>query len=299
MNGTSAFDAVYELDLWNDGGLGSGSGPGSSLEATRTISALLVHLILTMNLKSMLDVPCGGMRWMPSVIETADDLYQVDGLLPFNFRRGAGAGDPPAGAFQYTGVDIVGSVVNSARARHGAAHPMWEFIHGDVTMPSLLLSRHDLVVCRDLFFHLSAPKIAAAIANFRRSGSTWLLASHNPHMSENSEALAWRAGAGVAPQRLPPGFAGGLDEGGYRPVNLLLPPYNLPPPVWQYMEWLQPEGTQPDGSEAAAWDKAVAFWRIDTLEGIETLENMLEASGVPPPTAPPHTPPHPPPHPPP
>ena len=86
MNGTSAFDAVYELDLWNDGGLGSGSGPGSSLEATRTISALLVHLILTMNLKSMLDVPCGGMRWMPSVIETADDLYQVDGLLPFNFR---------------------------------------------------------------------------------------------------------------------------------------------------------------------------------------------------------------------
>ena len=78
---TSGFDTVYEHDLWADGGEGGGSGPGSSINATRTVSALLVHLILAYQVNSLLDAPCGAMVWMPGVLEAADSLRAVPGLV--------------------------------------------------------------------------------------------------------------------------------------------------------------------------------------------------------------------------
>ena len=252
---TSGFDTVYEHDLWADGGEGGGSGPGSSINATRTVSALLVHMILSLGANSLLDAPCGAMMWMPGVLEASDSLRAVPGLI--------GTGDqstPPP--FRYTGIDIVGHVVASAASTHGA-HSNWQFVHADVTDPQLDLAPHDLVLCRDLFFHLSNGKIQAALRNFKQSGSIWLLATHNAHaLGPNGDHAAWNARGSTVNARgetvvLPPGWKGGLDEGGYRPVNLRLPPFSLPAPDWEWVEWRHPHSRD--------WDKVLSMWRLSKL----------------------------------
>lgn len=76
------FDIVYAHQLWTNGtddGSG-GSGPGSKVSETRTVSALLVHFILTHRVSSLLDVPCGGMAWMPETLRLIDRLREVDGI---------------------------------------------------------------------------------------------------------------------------------------------------------------------------------------------------------------------------
>ena len=252
---TSGFDTVYEHDLWADGGEGGGSGPGSSINATRTVSALLVHTILGLGANSLLDAPCGAMMWMPGVLEASNSLRAVPGLV--------GTGDqstPPP--FRYTGIDIVGHVVASAASTHGA-HSHWRFVHADVTDPQLDLAPHDLVLCRDLFFHLSNGKIQGALRNFKQSGSTWLLATHNAHaLGPNGDHAAWNARGSTVNARgetvvLPPGWKGGLDEGGYRPVNLRLPPFSLPAPDWEWVEWRHPHSRD--------WDKVLSMWRLSKL----------------------------------
>ena len=251
---TSGFDTVYEHDLWADGGEGGGSGPGSSINATRTVSALLVHLILAYQVNSLLDAPCGAMVWMPGVLEAADSLRAVPGLV------GRDQSTPPP--LRYTGVDIVGHVVASAASTH-VAHSNWRFVHADVTDPQLDLAPHDLVLCRDLFFHLSNGKIQSALRNFKQSGSTWLLATHNAHaLGPNGDHAAWNARGSTVNARgetvvLPPGWKGGLDEGGYRPVNLRLPPFSLPAPDWEWVEWHHPHSRD--------WDKVLSMWRLSEL----------------------------------
>jgi hypothetical protein len=78
--------------------------------------------------------------------------------------------------------------------------------------------------------HLSSKHVHAAIANFKRSNSRYLLATSHAGVSENRE----------------------IRSGDRRSVNLQLPPFNFPPPI----ELI---------TEDAELGKQLGLWSLATL----------------------------------
>ena len=235
-----AFSRVYSKKLWGDDA-GRGAGPGSTPQATQALSALLAHVVLTLNISSMVDVPCGAMAWQPGVLDVIGRLRSVDGL----------AGQSAKSRFQYTGMDIVPSVIEDDAKRH----PELRFIHADVTNERTFGSKVtavgpvDLVLARAIFYHLSNHRILAALRNIKRTGSTWLLATTHT-VRQNVPNATWFAGG-----------RHGLDAGGYRPVNLRLPPFRLPPPRWEFVD----NGGENKASSHGT-QQLLGLWRLSEID---------------------------------
>jgi len=87
---------------------------------------------------------------------------------------------------------------------------------------------------RSRIIHFSNRHIAAAIKNFKRSGSTYLLTNTYPRGSQNKN----------------------IRTGDFRYVNLLSPPFNLPTPLRQIEEKLPEEREQFFGKTLALWKLA-------------------------------------------
>lgn len=106
----------------------------------------------------------------------------------------------------YKGYDIVPQVI-------AANNKLWasktvSFETADVAKRTLPAA--DLILCRHLLIHLSFSDCMRVLRRFKGSGSRYLLITNQPQAERNEEILA---------------------TGGYRPVNLLLPPFNLPQPI--------------------------------------------------------------------
>ena len=71
------------------------------------------------------------------------------------------------------------------------------------------MPRADAILCRDCLVHLSLANIAAAVANFRRSGSEWLVTTTFPELRTNIDC----------------------EDGDWRALNLALAPFHWGPPV--------------------------------------------------------------------
>jgi len=105
---------------------------------------------------------------------------------------------------EYTGADVVPELVERNRKECGGEGR--RFLVLDITRD--VPPRADVILCRDCFTHLSFKHIRAAVANFRRSGSAFLFATTHSLVARNRDA----------------------PSGGWRPVNLMLPPFDFPPP---------------------------------------------------------------------
>ena len=81
------------------------------------------------------------------------------------------------------------------------------FLNVDVTSDDL--PEADVVLCRDCLVHLSSTDIFAALRNFRRSGSTYLLTTTYPGLLSHNRNIV---------------------TGMWRPVDLQLPPFGFPAP---------------------------------------------------------------------
>lgn len=91
-----------------------------------------------------------------------------------------------------------------------------------------VLPRADLILSRDFLQHLPGALARKALSNFVASGATWLLATSHENLAN-----------------------GDIDyAGGFRPLNLTLPPINLPQPV---MQWPEPAGC---GRNLGLWSLA-------------------------------------------
>jgi hypothetical protein len=170
------FAGIYRRRLWGDGE--SVSGLGSGLERTKDIRADLVTLTRTLGVRSMLDAGCGDFHWMQASSLDLD---------------------------VYVAVDVVRDLVDWC-ARHYAA-PWRRFEHLDLTIDPL--PRVDLILCRDVLPHFSFEDIDRAVANFRRSGSTWLLTNSFINRESNED----------------------IPTGSWRPLNLEQPPFSFPTPA--------------------------------------------------------------------
>jgi hypothetical protein len=201
----SLFNEVYRQNVWGDPS--SRSGQGSTLHAARHLLRELPALFAELGVLSILDAPCGDFAWLGQILTEK---------------------------IAYCGIDIVEPLITEVTARHGG--PNRAFVHGDLT--TMPLPRADLVLCRDCFIHLPLPSIHAALTNFARSGSTWLLTTH----------FQWRVQDcnGVIESVSVPG----------RRINLELAPFGFPPPRRAIAE-----GADPD----VVRDKTLALWRLDEL----------------------------------
>ncbi|HZS05685.1 MAG TPA: class I SAM-dependent methyltransferase [Blastocatellia bacterium] len=197
------FTRIYRCNHWGDPE--SVSGPGSGLERTSVFRNKLAGLFREIGARSLLDAPCGDFNWMSET--------------PLELDR-------------YVGVDVVAELITRNRQRYGSATRT--FMHLDMTTDPL--PRADVILSRDGLVHLSLSDCLAALRNFKRSQSGWLLATTFIHFPAN----------------------GDIATGGWRQLNLQKPPFNFPPP-----HRLIDEKCLHSGGIYA--DKRLGLWELRTL----------------------------------
>ena len=184
------FEYMYETGYWVRGQNGPLSGWGSSLEATGAIREELPKLLQSLDARSLLDLGCGDFTWMKEV------------KLPC----------------PYIGVDIVPQVIadNEAKFRNPQRH----FLVLDACEEELPPA--DIVLCREVLFHLSFDDMERMFANVKRSGARYFIATTNVDVEINLD----------------------IPSGEHSDRNLELEPLRLPKP------------------EHALWDGALAEGRV-------------------------------------
>ena len=164
----SMFTKIYRQNHWQGA---SKSGTGSDLGQTQAIRTALRQAIIDLNIKTLLDAPCGDFFWM----RAAD--------LPLE---------------KYIGADIVPSLIAANQEQYGrqpggeARKGGREFIVRDIVRESL--PQVDVIFCRDCLVHLTFADIRAALRNFQSSGAKYLLTTTFVKHPENADIFTgmWR-----------------------------------------------------------------------------------------------------------
>jgi SAM-dependent methyltransferase len=169
------FSYIYDKGIWMNGDDAPRSGVGSSLNATRELREKLPGLLDAIGAKSVLDLGCGDLTWMGTISLKQD----------------------------YMGADIVPSVIEATTARF----PNHTFICADATRDEL--PKADVVICREVLFHLSFADGRRLLENVRRSGAIYLLTTSEESTFINSD----------------------IRSGDYRPLNLRKKPFGLLVPI--------------------------------------------------------------------
>lgn len=176
-NREDRFSTIYQDEVWSFGRSDIPlSGTGSSLEATAKLRAALPELVRRLNVGTLVDIGCGDYHWM-SRIELPCD---------------------------YLGVDIVPWLIERNNERYGTERT--RFLKADIVAepgPS-----GDLLLCREVLFHLSLEDGVAALRNMVASGCSHLLLTTDRATVFNAQ----------------------IESGDFRLINLERSPYRLPPP---------------------------------------------------------------------
>lgn len=197
------FTRIYRRNLWGDPE--SASGTGSNLQQTRAVREALPGLLRGLDVKVLVDAPCGDFHW----------IQQVD--LPVE---------------RYIGLDIVEELIEKNHRAHG--RPGREFKVQDIIHQPP--PKADLILCRDALVHFSYANIFAALENFRKSGTTYVLTTTFTKLEGNMD----------------------VATGDWRPVNLQRPPFNFPAPLRMFDEQCTEEGGR-------YRDKALGLWILADL----------------------------------
>lgn len=130
----------------------------------------------------------------------------------------------------YIGADVLADLIRQNGRRFGSERR--RFIRLDLTRDRL--PNCDLVLCRDCLDHLSFSDARRALHNIACSSARFVLLTTYPLRNENTD----------------------VQTGGWRPLNLLRPPFNLPPPEQSVLERVDRPGYP---------EKLLGLWRKDVL----------------------------------
>jgi SAM-dependent methyltransferase len=133
----------------------------------------------------------------------------------------------------YLGVDIVPELIAAVSARHAAPDRCFEAM--DIVESPV--GAFDLILCRDCLIHLPTEDVREVLQNFSRGGGRFALITTSPGLRENIHL----------------GRAGG-----WRPVNLRLPPYSLCEPLESFPDYV---ARKPEHSTV------LALWSLPFLSG--------------------------------
>jgi len=177
-NRAGRFSAIYEGKVWSFGRDDIPlSGTGSSIEATAGLRTALPQIVRRLGAGRMVDVGCGDFVWMSRIDLPCD----------------------------YVGVDIVPWLI--ARNAEMYASPTRDFVTRDVVIEPA--PPGDLILCREVLFHLSLADGIAALRNMLDSGCSHLLLTTDRVTSFNAD----------------------IESGDFRLINLEKRPYRLPAPA--------------------------------------------------------------------
>ena len=143
----AVFTNIYDRNFWE--AAESRSGPGSTLSETATLRAELPGLLRDLNVRALVDAPCGDFNWMSQMNPDLDS---------------------------YVGADIVQKIIDENNEKH--ASPKRQFVHLDLLRDAL--PKGDAILCRDCLVHFGDAEVRKALSNFKRSGSTYLITTTYP-----------------------------------------------------------------------------------------------------------------------
>ncbi len=146
----------------SNGKLESASGPGSSVAAAANAIGFLRKIITEHNVRSILDLGCGDWNWMKEV-----GLHDL--------------------GVHYTGWDIEPGLIADLNANHGRKEIRFE-AHDVLQTP---LPKVDLVICRDILFHIDVNWGARLVKAINASGTRLFLATSFPGVVENSNIKSY------------------------------------------------------------------------------------------------------------
>jgi len=198
------FERIEQTNLW--GASTSVSGLGSEDPATAAIRDALPALLQQLGARSLLDAPCGDAGWIGRL---ARDV-------------------------EYTGVDIVPSLIEANNRRVARGELSGRFLLADITRDAL--PRADVVLCRDCLVHLCFENIAHAVGRFRDSGAAFLLVTTFPEWDTNRDC----------------------EDGDWRALNMERAPFGWPAPRALINE-------RCDEGDGGWRDKSLGLWRLDEL----------------------------------
>jgi SAM-dependent methyltransferase len=106
---------------------------------------------------------------------------------------------------RYIGVDVVEPLIKrNVQLYSSETHT---FVIADVTKDRIPIA--DIAFCRHCLFHLSNRQVNRVIRNLKNTGSKYLLATTSSLVTNNVD----------------------IWPGSFRPINLEIPPFNLPKPI--------------------------------------------------------------------
>jgi hypothetical protein len=159
--------------------------------------------------------------------------WDVRSILDLPCGDSAWLASVPLGDVRYVGGDIVEDII----ARNRSSAPTARFEVLDITKDDLPAT--DLLLCRDCLVHLPSNDVRTALANIARSGCKYLLTTTFLRLNRNVD----------------------IEPGDWRPLNLQLPPFNLPEPLDTIIEVdLAAIGGLPV--------KALGLWEISGLRAV-------------------------------
>ncbi|MGE7906600.1 class I SAM-dependent methyltransferase [Peribacillus sp. NPDC094092] len=155
------FTNIYKKNMW--GNSESVSGPGSSLTQTKTLIQELPSILKQLQIKKMIDAPCGDFNWMKEIYKNTE---------------------------LYIGIDIVDEIIKKNKKEYPLNKV--QFFHMDITKDCLPTG--DLILCRDCLVHFSFSDIHLALNNFKASQSRYLLTTTFTTLTSNHEIRtgSWR-----------------------------------------------------------------------------------------------------------
>lgn len=146
------FENIYKKNLWQSEE--SVSGIGSEEKSTKSLVKHLPEIFKKLNVRTILDAPCGDFLWMNKV--------------DYKFNR-------------YIGIDIVQDLI--IKNKNNYSNDINTFLCLNIICDTL--PKTDLILCRDCFIHLSFKDIFATIENFKKSNAKYLLTTTYKNLNKN------------------------------------------------------------------------------------------------------------------
>jgi 2-polyprenyl-3-methyl-5-hydroxy-6-metoxy-1,4-benzoquinol methylase len=174
------FTEIYLNNSW--GSSESKSGPRSRVSANKKLLNLLDEFVVSHDIKTITDCGCGDFNWMRLF-----DFEKLD---------------------SYTGIDIVSPLIDSNNEKYGSNKVSFQCL--SVIEDEIPTS--DLIICKDVLFHLSYEDALKTIGNIRNSGVKYLISTTFSDFHNID-----------------------IKSGHWRPINLLSEPFLLGEP-YQYWE---------------------------------------------------------------
>ena len=148
---------------------------------------------------------------------------------------------------EYTGYDIVEANINNHREKFRDTD--WKFEVHDIVTDPINIS-YDLILSRHTTMHLSMSDVVKVIRNFVDSPSKFLITTSFPNEKVRSD--------GRSIVNVPFQLNKKLDvdkKGRYRPLNLYLEPFYLPPPICH----------TPDAHHTNGYYDYIMLWDLSTI----------------------------------